>query len=970
MKRLLLAGTMLVAALVASGCTKSEPPRSFVQPNALRKADFNGTWYYNATVIDAPPTNGTVYEGQYGELSKIKWVISEDTLFAVRAYPFVYNQEEAQTPGTVHGNVDGSDTYEGEPLAAWRITSHFDIIRDYNPSTGEETNRIIESQERPWNEREYFRVDWSQNLAPDYSGIGLFWTFDGVDVTELSYYVSDPTSPDAMHTERADANDADLGFAAGEMNFLDITAQLIMGPNEQQFVIDEAGNTAMLPSCFLYYGTEDCSAQKVKLRHSFSKLAPNETYEKRKWDGIDQNAFGFFTTELRHFWDRQYGDTYTGDKRYMERFNLFAKSCNTPGTTCEAPHRVRDPNDATWLTKFTDADLGNTGFLATGRHLSETEAIADNLLKVTDGTGNPINIPDDQFYWEGTDGVPLTVTGMDSAGHATSFSGDSNWIAPNQRSQRTIPYYANEEMPENIWQASAEVIKEWNNVFKVAYQDETGNAASQDVFVWCHNPVKQTADTNGAADPAACLTHLKATVDANGNAVNGSDGKPVYEVRQGDPRYSSILWLGQYQAGGPLGLGPAMADPETGETISAKANIYGGELLTYAAYARDLLQLENGQISPDQYIVGSNVDAHVQSNSNSMGSSVRAWVQQQQGASSHGLGTPAKPRNQSEILAEAQRMNFNWAKAINAGPVDRSSLKAFRASLQNREDRMGSLFGQPNGDMMQAKVDMMRGSPLEAELANQELTMQTGLSPNDDFTTLSAADKTQYSPLNYPRMRTGRRQFIERMEAFGMDFEAFNYDVIKGEASRYANMKPEDIYNDLLIRIYIAVTLHEVGHNMGLRHNFRGSWDAMNYFPGYWSQREAASAALGNPNNSNGHPQLFARSNPKGALQQNELLPQSVDTTQGAWAITGNQPGAISAQGQQYSSIMDYGAAFTPTPRAWAGTTSRPSSTATRTTSRSSPTCSPPAASRIHRPCTAWPASRSSRTPTASPRRS
>ena len=43
--------------------------------------------------------------------------------------------------------------FYGQPLAAWAISSQFDIIRDYNPTTGEELNKIIESTERPWNER-------------------------------------------------------------------------------------------------------------------------------------------------------------------------------------------------------------------------------------------------------------------------------------------------------------------------------------------------------------------------------------------------------------------------------------------------------------------------------------------------------------------------------------------------------------------------------------------------------------------------------------------------------------------------------------------------------------------------------------------------------------------------------------------------------------------------------------------------
>lgn len=906
MKRSLLAlSLMATAAVLATGCTKAQPPRSFVQPNALRKADFTGVWYYNATVVDAPPTNSNVYEGEYGELQKIKWVITEDTLFAVRAYPFVYNQEDPQTPGSPHGNVDGANTYEGEPLAAWRIQSHFDIIRDYNPSTGEETNRIIESQERPWNEREYMRVDWSKNLAPDYTGIGLDLFFSGTEPTEISYYVSDPTSPDALHVERADDKDTDLGFQSGEMNYLDITAQLIVNPSTSTFVIDDQGNTMTFPSCFLYYGTEDCAAQKVKLRHAFAKMAPNDTYEKRRWDGLDQNKFGFFTTELRHFWDRQYGDTYSGAKRFVERFNFFTGSCKTPGTTCEAPHRVRDINDGTWLTRFTDQDLANLptsnpnhidGSQVSGRHLSEQSAIAAGLMSIVDpNSGAAVPAPDSDYYWEGTDGVPLTRNGDGS------FSGDDNWVPYSQRQLRTIPYYANEEMPEQIWKDSKVVISQWNEVFKTAYTDLVGSPPPGEIFVWCHNPVHSD-------DPQACFNHLKPEVDANGNVVNGADGKPVYRVRQGDPRYSSILWLNQYQAGGPLGLGPAMADPETGETISSKANIYGGELDTYAAWARDLLLLLDGRVSTDQYING--VD-------------LKAWVKAQ--TSNQGVASMPKGLSTEQIGNEASAMNFDWATGAMAGPVDHSSTKAFRQSLETREGNMSHVFGLQPTDLMQAKVDMLRNTPLEAELASTQITSEFGLDPHRDFGSLSPQEKSLYSPLNTPRLRTLRKQYLERLEAFGFDFEPFTYEVMQGEADRYKNRSPDDIYNELRDRIFIAVTLHEVGHNMGLRHNFRGSFDAMNYFPGYWEQREAAAAASQNPV-VNGHPVMYARSHACsptttackdgatkteiGVAQPNELAPQQVNITEGPWAVTKYDPGEVSSFGQQYSSIMDYGAAF------------------------------------------------------------
>ena len=51
-------------------------------------------------------------------------------------------------------------------VLVYKIQSHFDIKREYNPGTGEETNVISENEkDRPWNQRQYMRVDWSQNLA-------------------------------------------------------------------------------------------------------------------------------------------------------------------------------------------------------------------------------------------------------------------------------------------------------------------------------------------------------------------------------------------------------------------------------------------------------------------------------------------------------------------------------------------------------------------------------------------------------------------------------------------------------------------------------------------------------------------------------------------------------------------------------------------------------------------------------------
>ena len=146
----------LAAALLAVGCATEQPPRSYVQPNIIKKTDLTGTdpsslatWHYVQTIIDAPPTNGTAFMGLASSLMKVRFLITEDYLYATRAFEHIENSEDGWWRDPAH--------YTGAPLAAWKITSHFDIIRDYNSTTGEQTNKIVESTERPWEQREFSR---------------------------------------------------------------------------------------------------------------------------------------------------------------------------------------------------------------------------------------------------------------------------------------------------------------------------------------------------------------------------------------------------------------------------------------------------------------------------------------------------------------------------------------------------------------------------------------------------------------------------------------------------------------------------------------------------------------------------------------------------------------------------------------------------------------------------------------------
>jgi hypothetical protein len=410
-------------ALVAVACASEAPPRSFVQPNALRKADLDGTFYYLQTVTDSPPTNGAMFLGQSSNLMKIRFDVQEDFLYARRAFEQIQGSEDAFAADP--------EKYRGMPLAAWRIQSQFDVIRDFNSTTGEQTNRIIESMERPWNEREFIRVDWSQNLVVDYVGLGIDLFFsDGVQAQPVSYWESDPTSPDAMRLEHLAADKG--GFKAGELTYLDVTNQLVVTPENLTISFEEGGRpqSFTFPACFFSYQLADCASQKVKIRHAFAKIDPTHQYDPRDWDGQQMNMFGVWDVGLRRLgFNREYGVTNTGAARHAARFNIWANNCKPGIKVCDA---LGLPN-------------GDVQFLADGKVVGVWTR-ADDTDPWTPGS----DPRDPRLPWSQRTLKPIPYYAEGSL--AVTYQGDPQF--PDGMKDRVFP-------PE-LYPQFAEVVRQWD----------------------------------------------------------------------------------------------------------------------------------------------------------------------------------------------------------------------------------------------------------------------------------------------------------------------------------------------------------------------------------------------------------------------------------------------------------------------------------------------------------------------------
>ncbi len=754
---------VLVACVVSSlGCNQAQPPIDRVQPNAIDKSLFDGEWYYLQTVIDAPYETQFTFVGDQSSLEKIRWDIQENYLVARRSYQWIAG---SQDPG-----ISGRSDAQGAPVGMWKIESHFDIRRQYNPTTGEQLNVVEENTtDRPWYERKYMRVDWSKNLITDTHLFQVARYFDGVTMEPESYYVNDPSDPDAPKFDKDPTT--------GQVNYIDIVGKVFAQPTTVN--IEGWGP---VPTCWLE-GNEhlDCSSAEITVRHSFLKVDPKDDYQPFDYTGDRMSQFGYFVSE-RAGYDPHYGVVDPARYRFSDRHDIWAAS-----------HR-------------------------------------------SDASGQPISCTADSDCDDGRG----SVCDMDWAkAHRTDHGLCT--IAYRDRTVRPIAYHVSDNLPEDLFPDAQFLVDGWSGALHdtvaslrenecLAHgsgagqcSDERNRPDAAHPFVLCHNPV---AD----GDPEAC----------------GASGTVA---RIGDLRYNLIGWVSDPGLGNPLGYGPSAADPETGRIVQANAFIYGADVEWYATYARDLIAMLNGDLSEADLTSGAAVDAWVQ-NMQAPGSALRHVVDV--------TGADASRIDQA--------MDFRWARP-GAGPGrSRGKPRSFaemRSRFHAAEARIAQAGGYGTGDGSgAARLAALHGTPLERALVGAEARVAAGIDPHQpvDDSVLAAASPLSGHSLAHERALARARQKLRSEPCMlGQDFaddgllglaRAVQKAVRDGSGTMdwygktYSVLGPDGHIDYEAVRtmlrhpIFEATTAHEVGHTLGLRHNFSGSYDSVNYHHQYWQLRD------------------------------------------------------------------------------------------------------------------------------------
>lgn len=843
--------TILVLGVMGSsgiGCAEERDPINRTQPNISDKSFFLGADISDSGFADDPEfrtksfnidsaANTENFAGTIGGASaveRVRWEVTEHYLFARRSYqespgadnrglPRKYNPETKrwEFPTKATGTI----------VAAFEIESHFDIRRDYNPQTGEEGNVIVENtSDRPWHQRQYMRVKWGKNVAKSTSG-DTSWVFgSGSLATPIEYNVTNPDDEDAPKFEA---------------EYFDVTNKYQLEPEP----LWDFG----VPECVIigfYNGSTsfDCTPTEVKVRHSFERLTGNEDFEPFEESMAHRDIVGNWGNAGNSFnreygappitaWDPQYGYTDAKTKTFFAHHNLWMKSHQD--ATCN--NNVDSDKDGT----ADECSNGKTGYgKSTGSqcdiHIGRcTIPVRDRQVRT-------------MGYWLNADAPKELQDEVSSDGKTVVKAGPiedmtKTWnqllkVAVATRREvecRRTGGGSRDECHAQFFEGTGPEAKDmvafggWgiDRTKALAVDKDETKGHQKDVVVTCHNPVR-------SYDDPIC-------------------GSPDEKIRLGDVRKNyAIYW--PYASRAPYGgVASIGADPLTGEMVGVTATTMMRSATIASAQQRDIIQIALGDLKVEDLIEG---------------------VQAQRYADSIRSG-----RISTEAMTKAKTPAQLAAAVRN---LDRDSIQAQGGAVAERIRQLPEMVRRLERAKLDAKASPQTASIAASDQRLQALVDQLNSGPTKEYTPdlanrglqrLLAQSKDKSSSVytaiaKFASMDPSKIQdLFDRYQAYlgnrGICFHDSLNTAGAGSIYQpslapyfwkmYGGLDPktrgEKIYNDLLREALKGISFHEIGHSLGMRHNFASSWDSQNYQPQYWQLRtnEGQGAKTCDPNKAN-----------------------------------------------------------------------------------------------------------------------
>ena len=798
--RVLGLGLIALTTIVTVNCAEPVEDIDRSQPNKVKKETFDGEWYFRQTVVHVNGTAMSSFTGLEGDQERIVFQITENALTGRRAFEDIPGID--QSPKHIPQDIADEREFrpeDGSPIVSFPIQKHFDVIRSYNTSTGEQSNVIVEnSMDRPWFERDYIRLGWDSQNQALIGAVGNLIRRYGAYATVEPPQDSTEEPTWIMECQRKGSEEfVECSDADAEVTYIDVLHTYYAKHSWGDCV----NNFFSVPSVFY----ADCGSERIRMRSSFAKIrsldvhgecrncdqtwALENDYQPRAYNDYDDKRFGFFRMN-RALYDRRWG--------------------------------LRDSNV---------------------RQLAQIRSI---WQRYTDGRGN--------------------------------------LLPHHEREPKPIAYYVNIDHPYDLLDEMSMISDDYDMAFKRiifalsnADSEKAGfgkkYATIDDVprmFFICSNPGPEPGLSESAPQSeidrltrlgeyfARDIDRFRAFYEQSNEGYRvGACKRPGHEKKMGDVRWSFFNFINEENQAGPLGYGPSSPDPITGELINGTSNAYGSAIDSYAQYLLDIINIINGDRDATDVGFGRNVQNYFDD--------VRA--QYQAGASNMTV-TSQTPAIMSETeLSEAA------AQVVQKQEYHEMMRRVAERKLQ--DPRVSSILERGpealllRNDFQRNPLNQFKGTAIEQKVIFPELIQaaelgQLGLMNNDtdeppattvEVDTMDTNVLDKISPLRGMSVRklneaTLNRDLRNLKNRIHMAEDHFDAKFI-GWARQGADIRDSlkarglsdaEIQEALWLWVrskgYLGLQEHEVGHSLGLRHNFAGSRDALNYFPQYWALRQ------------------------------------------------------------------------------------------------------------------------------------
>jgi hypothetical protein len=799
---LLLVLSVLLAACAAGDVGDIDR----TEPYKIKKTALDGIWYYQSTVIDLgnDATRASFllsygeqypYDFEHGRYSgeKIVFEITEKYLTGYRAYEAVIGEDRLSENS---GKFD-----KGNPIVQFAIQSHFDIVRDYNPATGEASNVISEnSSDRPWYEREYFRLDFSQNLLLQAGLNNPFAIYDGI--TSASFVPQTGETEAMLFSVKGEDKawhdfwNQESTWTIDALDYFDFLNAFTV--NSGTMIDSETGQKVPLcqiPAIFQGDYPTDCAPQQVVVRNAFvraSAMSAQASYTPRHYpDYITPTTDDGTPIEL----------VYDINSRTYYR----ADEVQLPGSQVEAGTN--------------EDESGDSG------EASSDEIGSNDQGGIEPGPGDPLT----NYYIKDTVKIPLNRSFGYFTTNRDSYQPDRGYLEKNARRyiQRfnilkpkpvpdgETPRLCPDDSSETPWQhcqirpiiyylaanpsvelraAAKEAVRQWNEAFSKMIAILTGTPGTYNVIE---------------------LRENSRLTDFSQHLLNPGQ-------RFGDIRYN-LIQESRYLRTGWWGYGPSLSDPETGEIISAVTvinTLYSREL---AYKVKDYVDLINGDLSLDDF-VGMDVGASLSDIQKLLGDGdglARNIFKDMPGKTAQIFGQNFQQKlTQLRDLEAAGHLND-----LGLAPGDEDVRGFITKILDDPKFGALNLNFSPGKNAIQAKG-------LPASVTNF-------------YDPLRFAQNQGQKVLNgyYEMMMNGRKDIIfEDGLASAFSFSPWaslaqefkDRQKLPATDPRYVDAK--SFISWFTQRANTSALLHELGHNFGLKHNFAASRDILNYTPQFWDR--------------------------------------------------------------------------------------------------------------------------------------